>query len=227
MTGAMTAAMTGALQRTINRAVARRGADVDRCGLCGGPVAAEHRHVLDDRAGQPPADGIADGHAPADLQCVCVPCTLLFDRTGAGGGHYQLVPQRRARVGDAPPAALGVPVGLAFFVKQGDGRVLAHYPSPLGATRAEVDTAAWAAVETGSAMLRGMRPRVEAFLVWTASTGQGTDRWIVPVDEAYRLAGLVRTHWQGMSGGTALWREVARFFQDLDRRTGGSARSKQ
>jgi hypothetical protein len=204
--------VTGALERVVDRAAGRRGAGVERCGLCGDPVAEQHRHVIDERDA---------------LMCVCVPCTLLLDREGAGAGRYRLVPDRRTRLADVSAAPLGVPVGLAFFVRQGDGRVLAHYPSPLGTTQAEVDAAAWSGVEAGSAALAGMSPRVEALLVWTRAAGERTDRFIVPVDECYRLVGVVRRNWRGMSGGTALWREVARFFEDLSRRSDGHVGSRR
>lgn len=212
--------MTGALQRAIDRAATHRTAGVERCGLCGDPVGERHRHVLEERHGGSPAAG-ATSHEPAALMCVCVPCTLLLDRDGAGGGHYRLVPQRRTRVADVSSASLGVPVGLAFFVKQRDGAVLGHYPSPLGTTQAEIDAAAWAAVEAGSPPVAAMTPDVEALLAWTRAAADATGHWIVPVDECYRLVGLVRRHWTGMSGGTALWREVAGFFAELNARTDG------
>ena len=47
------------------------------------------------------------------------------------------------------PAELGVPVGLAFFVLADDGAVVAHYPSPIGATEWDVDADAWRASGSG------------------------------------------------------------------------------
>jgi hypothetical protein len=37
----------------------------------------------------------------------------------------------------------------------------------------------------------------------------------VPIDECFRLVGLIRTHWRGLSGGTAVWAEIGRFFTAL------------
>jgi hypothetical protein len=202
--------MTGALGRVIDRAAGRRAAAVERCGLCGDPVGGRHRHVLEG----------GDAPAPTDrvLLCVCVPCTMLLGHDGTGGGRYDLIPDRRTRVNDVSTESLRVPVGLVYFVKHTGGGVLAHYPSPIGTTWADVDAASWAAVEAGSAAAAELRPGVEALLVWTRASGDRTENWIVGIDECYRLAGLVRRHWTGMSGGTAVWREVAGFFEELNGR---------
>ncbi|GAA2710859.1 DUF5947 family protein [Micromonospora olivasterospora] len=196
---------TGALRRAIHRA-ARRSAPLERCGMCAAPVGPGHRHVWDEQ--------------DAGLLCACPPCTLLFEREAAGGSRYELVPDRRRRLTGLSADELGVPVGLAFFVRQRDGRTVGHYPSPLGTTEAEVDANAWRAVEARSPALAAMRPRVEAFLTWTDTRRGGGERWVVPVDDCFRLVALVRGNWTGMSGGSAVWREIARFFDDLGRRHG-------
>ncbi|MEU3453567.1 DUF5947 family protein [Micromonospora sp. NPDC006766] len=196
----------GALQRAIRRASAR-AASVERCGMCAGPVRPEHRHVWDEQ--------------DAELICACPPCSLLFEREAAGGGRYQLVPTRGARLAGLSADELGVPVGLAFFVKQRDGRVLGHYPSPLGTTESEIDVDAWRAVEARSPALAELRPRVEALLVWTDVPRGTSQQWLVPVDDCFRLVALIRRHWTGMSGGGVVWQEIRRFFDDLGRRHGG------
>ena len=194
------------LQRAIGRAVTRRTQDVERCGLCAAPVAAKHRHVLDGQDGP--------------LLCACSACVLLFDQDAAGGGRYRLVPTGRIRLANASVDALNVPVGLAFFVKQDDGRVLAHYPSPLGTTETEIDLQAWRGVERGSPPLLAMRPRVEALLVRSSTVRGREEQWILPVDDCFRLVAVIREHWTGMAGGSVLWREVARFFAEFDGRPG-------
>ncbi|WP_405431471.1 DUF5947 family protein [Micromonospora sp. NBC_00617] len=203
---------TGALQRAIRRA-GQRAATVDRCGMCAGPVRPEHRHVWDEQDGE--------------LMCACTPCSLLFEREAAGGGRYQLLPTRGRRLTGLSADELGVPVGLVFFVKQPDGRVLGHYPSPLGTTESEIHAGAWRAIEARSPALAELTPRLEAFLVWTGTPhggGQqrhgGDQQWVVPLDDCFRLVALIRQHWTGMSGGSAVWREIAKFFDDLGRRHG-------
>ncbi|MGR6320159.1 DUF5947 family protein [Micromonospora soli] len=193
----------GALQRAIRRA-RQRAATVERCGMCAGPVGPAHRHVWDEQDGE--------------LMCACPPCSLLFEREAAGAGRYQLVPDRGRRSTGLSGDELDVPVGLVFFVKHQDGRVLAHYPSPLGTTESELDADAWRAVEARSPALAELKPRVEALLVWTRSPRGGGQQWVVPVDECFRLVALIRRHWTGMSGGSAVWREIPRFFDELGRR---------
>ena len=37
--------------------------------------------------------------------------------------------------------------------------------------------------------------------------------YIVPIDECFKLVGLIRSRWQGLSGGTEVWREIGRILQ--------------
>ena len=195
--------MTGsALERAVGRASARRVAAIELCELCAAPVPPEHRHVLEEGSGA--------------VLCACRPCSLLFERDAAAVGRYRLVPTGRTRVDGVPTDLLDVPVGLAFFVKQDDGDVLAHYPSPLGTTEHAIDGSTWSEVEKRVPALAAMRPRVQALLVRTTAERAGAQQWILPLDDCYRLVAVIRTHWSGMSGGAAVWREVARFFADLD-----------
>src|SRR4051794_41957593 len=101
---------SSALQRMARRAAQEREEALERCDLCGAPIAADHRHLLD--------------VASRELMCACRPCALLFDRdaAGAGGRHYRLVPGPRPRGGD--PHLRGVtwahprpPVAKAFFFR--------------------------------------------------------------------------------------------------------------
>jgi Family of unknown function (DUF5947) len=191
----------GALDRVIKRSVRPRQAPEERCELCGAPVGAGHRHVLEtDRQ---------------ELRCACTACSLLFDQDGAAGGRYRLVPDRRVRLdGEELLGRLDVPVGLAYFVKSTtEGRVVARYPSPMGATHWELDVTTWAALEAGLPRLRELRPDVEALLVNTVRGAR--ECWIVPVDDCYRLVALLRREWRGLSGGSRVWEEVGAFFAGL------------
>jgi Family of unknown function (DUF5947) len=193
---------TGALERAIGRATSRRLAAVDRCGLCAGPVGERHRHVLDER--------------DRTALCACQACTLLFDRHGAGGGHFRLIPTRRTRLTGVAAGGLDVPVGLAFFVRHDDGTVTAHYPSPLGITDSRVDAGAWTRLGHRAPPVAAMAPLVEAFLVRANPRAGPDEQWIVPIDDCYRLVAVIRRHWTGMSGGAAVWRELAGFFAGLE-----------
>jgi hypothetical protein len=192
----------------VRRSATRQPDPAERCDFCALPVPPGHRHVLDLGRGE--------------LQCTCRACSLLFTREAAGQsssrrGHYRLVPEERVRLSEFSPAELGVPVGLAFFVKQEDGAVLAHYPSPAGATRWEVDADAWAQAARRIPALARLAVQVQALLVDT--TRGSAERWIVPIDDCYRLVALVRREWTGLSGGVRVWPEVRRFFDDLGTRS--------
>lgn len=190
---------TGALERVIRRASARRAEAAEHCDMCSVPVPAWHRHIVDTRSGE--------------LMCACQACSLLFDRDAASEGHYRRVPERRVRLAPVSTEALGVPVGLAFFVRRGDGVVVAHYPSPAGPTEWEVDEQAWRDVLDRCPELRSLEPDVEALLVNTARGHE--HHWIAPVDDCFRLVAVVRREWKGFSGGSTVWPELDRFFAEL------------
>ncbi|HEX3268679.1 MAG TPA: DUF5947 family protein [Gaiellaceae bacterium] len=177
----------------------------EACELCGAPVDPEHRHVLDLRERR--------------LLCACRACSILFDRKAAGGGHYRLVPNRSRLVADFELddllwSRLRLPVDLAFFFRtSADGRTVAFYPSPLGATESLLELDAWAEIEAGNPVLDELEPDVEALLVNRA--GEAREHWLVPVDRCYALVGLIKTRWKGLAGGQEVWEEIAEFFGAL------------
>jgi Family of unknown function (DUF5947) len=188
-----------ALRRTIRRPPPAEDAP-QRCQLCDAPIPDGHRHMLDEQDG--------------NVLCVCHPCELLFERAAAGRGHYRLIPDRRVRLPALDTAALGVPVGLAFFVCRPDGTVVAHYPSPLGVTQWEVDSAPWQAIRAECPEIRQLAVAVEALLVNT--TRDADEHWIVPIDDCYRLVAVIRREWRGLSGGSRVWPAIDGFFQGLN-----------
>ncbi|MFE9452142.1 DUF5947 family protein [Streptomyces sp. NPDC006739] len=189
----------GALARVIRAPAGPRTADAELCDLCAAPVPDEHRHLY---------DGTRE-----EVLCACRPCSLLFTDREASEGHYLLIPGRRLRLPPVDTGPLGVPVGLAFFVPHADGTATAHYPSPLGATRWELDAAAWHQAVAGCGELATVAPEVEALLV---NTARGlSHHWIVPVDDCFRMVAVVRREWEGLSGGQRVWPALERFFAEL------------
>ena len=190
-------------------------AALEHCDLCSAPIAAEHRHLLD--------------VSSRELMCACRACTLLFDRGAAGGGHYRLVPQRRVRLEgteltDEMWEELRLPVEMAFFFHNSTaGRVQAYYPSPMGPTESLLGLEAWSALEEANPVLTTLAPDVEALMVNRARGARG--HWIVPIDDCYSLVGLIRTRWRGLTGGADVWREIGRFFEELDRRARPASRT--
>jgi Family of unknown function (DUF5947) len=192
-------ALARAVRRSSEASAARGVGDVERCDMCAVAVGERHRHVLDDDRGE--------------LLCVCQACTLLFDRDAAGGGHYRLVPETRRRLPAVSAKELGVPVGLAFFVRGADGTVAAHYPSPAGPTRWEVAPEVWRAAVRRCPDLDRLAPGTQALLVNTAR-GRA-EHWLAPIDDCYRLVAVIRQEWRGLSGGGRVWPAVDRFFEEL------------
>jgi hypothetical protein len=190
------------LARIIRRAGTRRAEAAEHCDFCSAGLAERHRHLLDTERNEP--------------MCVCQACSLLFHRDAASAGHYRLVPERRTRLPAVSTKRLGVPVGLAFFVPQESGTVIAHYPSPAGATQWEVDSEAWAAVQAECPAVAELEPGVQALLVNTARDRR--QHWLVPIDDCFALVAVVRREWKGLSGGSTVWPQIDAFFEQLTER---------
>lgn len=180
----------------------------EHCDMCGEPLPEPHRHLVD--------------LGSQTLLCACRACTLLFDRRAAGGGHLRLVPDRRLVLDGFELTAaaweeLRIPVDMAFFFRSSRaGRVMAFYPGPMGATESRLELSSWNQLQDANPVLKTMEPDVEALLVDRA---RGSSRqWLVPIDDCYRLVGLIRTTWRGLSGGKEVWLRIESFLDDLDRK---------
>jgi hypothetical protein len=187
----------------------RAQAAQERCDLCGRTVPPEHRHLLE--------------LASRELRCACRACAILFDSPAASEARLRLVPNRRLRLAglqlsDETWARLRLPVDIAFlFHSSSDDRVLAFYPSPMGATESLLELEAWAVLEASSPVLGTLAADVEALLVNRTKSHPG--QWLVPIDDCFRLVGLIRTRWRGFTGGREVWQEIGGFFEELDRRS--------
>jgi hypothetical protein len=214
MTPASSRLASPRLQRLVRRTGEERPASDEVCDLCGEPIGPEHRHLLD--------------ISTRELKCACRACTILFDHRAAGGGHFRLLPDRRLRVDDfslddAAWAGLRIPVEMAFFFDSAPAeRVVAMYPSPMGATESLLELDTWEALVAANPVLEELEPDLEALLVNRARGAR--QHWIVPLDDCYELVGLIRTRWKGLSGGTEVWQEIERFFEALSRRAKPASR---
>jgi len=181
------------------------------CEMCATPVPPQHPHLVQ--------------VAERRMICACGPCGFLFSNPGAGGGGYRRVPDRYLtdpdfQLTDAQWDQLQIPVGMAFFLdNSAQGKIIACYPSPAGATESELGLEAWTAGVGGGRLASELQPDVEALLVRRDSHGGTGPRTaeclLVPVDACYRLVGLVRLHWRGFDGGADAWREIDNFFDAL------------
>jgi len=184
------------------RRFTRPAASIEQCGLCGQALPPTHEHLAEP--------------AGRRLVCACAACAILFG--GQEAGRYRRVMPRLERLPDLALedeqlAALGVPVGLAFFYRStASSGMVAVYPSPAGPLDSFVEPASWDSL-TAHAVLWEFEPDVEALLVNRLDGASVYYR--CSIDRCYHLIGLVRTHWRGFSGGPDLWREVASFFAGL------------
>lgn len=191
--------------RKFNR---RQRSGEERCELCSARLYPQHPHLLEIHTRQ--------------IHCSCNACAILF--SGQAAGRYRCVPRRVRiladfRVTDAQWEALMLPINLAFFYRDSvSKRVVAMYPSPAGATESLLGLGAWSDLEAGNPELQSMEPDVEALLV--NRVGDKKDYYLVPIDECYRLVGLIRAHWRGLSGGSEVWKEIKDFFVSLERKCG-------
>jgi hypothetical protein len=90
------------------------------------------------------------------------------------------------------------------------------YPSPAGATESLLNLESWDDIASQSRVLQAMQPDVEALLI--NRVGPAREYFLAPIDECYRLVGLIRLHWKGLSGGTEVWKEIQGFFNNLKSR---------
>jgi hypothetical protein len=178
----------------------------ERCDLCGEPLPAGHRHLVDT--------------SRRSLKCACPPCHLLFTRPGAGQGRFRAVPDRYLTdpgfgLDEADWNRLQIPVALAFFFRNSElDRLAAFYPSPAGATESELDPRTWDAVLGRSRLAELLEPDVEALLLHRGRGGSVTCT-LVPVDVCYELVGRMRLHWKGFDGGAEARADIAEFFDRI------------
>jgi hypothetical protein len=192
----------GALRQFI-----RRKKEGVRCELCSAEVAADHPHLIETGSRK--------------LLCTCKACAILFSGMAT---KYKRVPRRVLllsdfHLSDGQWESLMVPINMAFFFRSTpDARVVAFYPSPAGAMESLLPLETWNDVEDANAVLKEMDPDVEALLVNRIGPTRGftaPEYYILPIDECYKLVGLIRARWHGLSGGAEVWQEIGRFFDEL------------
>ena len=166
------------------RQFVRRKRDAERCELCSAEVAAEHPHLIEP--------------ASRKLVCSCNACAILFSGIGQ---KYKRVPRRVLALQDfaltdAQWEGLMIPISMAFFFRSTpDARVVAFYPSPAGATESLLPLETWNDISIENPVLQEMEADVEALLVNRLGAGRGyaaAEYYLLPVDECYKLVGLIR-----------------------------------
>jgi len=134
------------------------------------------------------------------ILCACEPCIAMK----SGLESYCPVGTRTLwlddfQFSDELWAAFQLPVGLAFFLRStGTNTVVALYP-----------------------ILNDLEADAEAFVVNRISGEH--QHAIVPIDECYRLVGVIKSTWEGISGGNAISNAVPKFFTYVRQKAGVAA----
>ena len=181
-------------------------ATAEKCDLCRSPLAEGHQHLLD--------------AANRRLECACDACAILFSGENQ---KYRRVPRRIRflpdfRITDAQWNGLSIPIGIVFLFRNSvSDRVMALYPSPAGPVESQLTFDVWEDIARNNPELLALEPDVEGLLVYRVGTAR--EHYIVPVDECFKLIGMIRLHWKGFSGGMAVWREIGKCLEMLKQRT--------
>ena len=191
---------------TLRRLAARTAAEerertTERCDLCGRGIPDEHRHMLNLEERQ--------------ILCACETCWGLR----SGDAAFRPVGTRTVWLDgfDLPEdvwASFQIPIGLAFFMYSSVTEcVIALYPSPAGATESELHFSTWNGLVELNPVLEELEPDSEALIVNRMSDPPAYA--IAPIDRCYMLVGLVKSSWQGISGGPDVAVAVDDFFSGL------------
>jgi Fe-S cluster biogenesis protein NfuA/nitrite reductase/ring-hydroxylating ferredoxin subunit len=175
-------------------------AETATCDLCPTGIGEDHRHLLklDERR----------------IVCVCETCWSLH----SGDPEFR-PPGARSELlegfvmSDELWSAFQLPVGLAFLLRSSvTHSVIAMYPSPAGATESELELTAWDALRAANPGLE-LEPDAEALIIDRTSAPHRYA--IVPTDQCYRLVGMVKASWEGITGGRGVGAAIDAFFAGL------------
>ena len=194
----------GALRRFMREREQVR-APFEHCELCSEMIPADHHHLLD--------------LSSRIVICACQACSVLFNGQGTGGGKYRLVPRRYItlldfQISDAQWDEMMIPVNMVYiFQSTIANRIMAFYPSPAGPTESLLELENWESLIGNNPILNDLEPDVEALLINRVRDVR--EYYIVPIDACYKLVGLIRVYWKGLSGGEEVWKEIAEFFAGI------------
>ena len=172
-----------------------------RCELCPISLADDHKHLLDLEERR--------------IVCVCPTCWSMR----SGEARYRPTGSRTLwleglELSDEQWAAFQIPIGLAFFLRSTEtGRVVGLYPSPAGATECELDLDAWDRLVAANPVLEDLDPDAEALIVNRMADPHV--HAIAPLDDCYRLVGIIKATWEGITGGAEMEAAVQRYFDGL------------
>ena len=204
---AETVARMRTLARTASQASRDEGNDgpLERCDLCNTTLPDDHRHMLH----------LVDRR----IVCTCEACWALH----SGDPEYRPTGKRTLwldglQCSNEVWATFQIPIGLAFFMRSTvTDSVVAFYPSPAGATESELALEAWEPLVRANPILEQLEPDAEALVV--NRLAEPAQNVILPIDQCYALVGLIKSRWQGISGGGAIEEAVPQFFAAIRARS--------
>lgn len=174
---------------------------LERCDLCTTTVPSDHRHMLNLYERQ--------------IVCVCESCWALR----SGDAEFRPTGSRTLwldgfQLPEEIWAQFRIPIGLAFFMHSSvTNCIVALYPSPAGATESELHFETWNRLVGMNPVLRDLEPDAEAVIVNRMSEPPAYA--IAPIDRCYMLVGLVKSAWEGISGGAGVERAIDGYFEEL------------
>jgi uncharacterized protein DUF5947 len=184
------------------------GGPQERCDLCNTTLPDDHRHMLH----------LVDRR----IVCTCEACWALH----SGDAEYRPTGKRTLwldgfQCTDEVWAGFQIPIGLAFFMRSTvTESVVAFYPSPAGATESELTLEAWEPLVHANPALEELEPDAEALVVNRLT--EPAQYVVLPIDQCYALVGLIKSRWEGISGGGAIEEAVPQFFAAIRARSAGA-----
>jgi hypothetical protein len=186
-------------------------APLERCELCSVGLRPDHPHLIE--------------VAQRKLLCTCDACAILFSGQGV---KFKRVPRRvrslpgfqseRRRVERFDGSHQH---GFLLPKQPGESRDRA-LSQPRGCDRIVLSLESWNDIVARNPILNEMESDVEGLLVNRLGYSRGyfaAEYYLLPIDECYKLVGLIRMHWKGLSGGTEVWKELGEFFAALKARS--------
>jgi len=152
-------------------------------------------------------------HQPYSQGCLNGRNQLSVIRYGQAGGNCQLMKLSDLAQSARAQVAAGLPAGT---LEQADAQLRRL------STESLLPLEAWSSIVQANPALNHLEPDVEALLVNRVGQSRGSaaaEYYIVPIDTCYKLVGLIRLHWRGLSGGTEVWQEIGNFFAELRHRS--------
>ena len=175
----------------------------EQCDLCSLGLPSQHQHLIEPSSRK--------------IVCSCDACSILFsDQQGA---KFRRIPRDSRILTDFHLTneqwdELLIPISMAFFFFSSmHNKFIVLYPSPAGATESLLRLDSWNDVIQQNPVLQKMNPDVEALLV--NRMPKEPEYFITPIDQCFKLVGLIRSKWKGLSGGTDVWKEIYQFFETL------------